>query len=197
MIGVDEVGRGCIAGDLVVCAARFLSRNVERELREAGCELLDSKAFSSRARREKAFALLTGHKGVRFAVARMSPIDIERDGIHFAVLNAMRDATNTLIETSGAAAEILFDGRFVPVEFKQAGGRAVIKGDAKIPEISAASIIAKVTRDRELVELAVEYPDYGFEKHSGYGTARHIDAIGVHGLTPHHRSWARKFLKNV
>lgn len=197
IVGVDEVGRGAIAGDLVVCAAAFRDEEVLVRLREAGCELLDSKAFSSRKRRERAFEILMAEEGVLWSIARCSPEEIEAQGIHLAVLNCMEAAALCVSDGTEVRTECIFDGRFVPAGMLAHGGKALVKGDSKVSEISAASIIAKVIRDREMVDLGGRYPEYGFDQHAGYGTARHIEAIREHGLIADHRSWARKFLQDV
>ena len=110
----------------------------------------------------------------------------------------MRDAALSVArEIGGKDFEFRFDGRFVPKEMVGKNAEAIVKGDSKVPEISAASIIAKETRDKEMVELGRLHPAYGFERNAGYGTAQHIEAIGEFGLLAEHRSWARKFLKDV
>jgi ribonuclease HII len=197
IVGVDEVGRGAIAGDLVVCAAAFRDQDAEGRLAAAGCRLLDSKAFSSRKRREDACHVLLNDAGVIWKISRATPGEIEKVGIHHAVLNCMESAARSVIEDLDGEFDCVFDGKFVPSGFADTGGRSLVKGDSKLGQISAASIIAKVARDREMVELGLQYPVYGFEKHSGYGTAQHIAAIREHGLIASHRSWARKFLENV
>jgi ribonuclease HII len=199
IIGVDEVGRGPIAGDLVVCAAAFTDPGARRRLAAAGCELMDSKAFSSRARREKAFEIIEDEVGVVWSLVRKGPAEIDAEGIHLAVLNAMQQASLHVHSACGGCVDpqYRFDGRFVPEAMKGANAESVIKGDSLIAEISLASIVAKVIRDREMCELAKQFPQYGFEKNSGYGTAQHISAIKEHGLIAHHRSWARKFLQDV
>lgn len=195
IIGVDEVGRGCIYGDLVVCAAKFSSNEGSALLASLGVEVLDSKAFSSRARRERAFELIINSKVVDYEITRRSPNEIFDRGIHFAVLDAMSEAC---LKVAGADRCIFkVDGKFIPDALKALNSEAVVKGDSKIKEISIASIIAKVTRDREMERDGALHPQYGFEAHAGYGTKQHIEAIGNLGLLPGHRTWAQKFLKNV
>jgi len=190
IIGVDEVGRGCIAGDLVVCAFRLkdgLEPVRERKFRELA---MDSKAFRSRASREDA-ALIMRDVG-EFELARATPAMIDEKNIRGATLWAMATAAQKLICRTEDG-EIYFDGRDCPEMFRDRG-KAIIKGDALVAEISAASIIAKTARDAEMVEASASYPGYGFERHAGYGTVEHRDAIKRLGLCDIHRSWARKFM---
>jgi len=195
VVGVDEVGRGALVGDLVVCAVQF-SHGVESALEGAGCELLDSKAFTTRRRRERAYDILVNTPGVSWRIARKSPEQIEKIGIHYAVLDAMQEASLALSKGE-IDCRYLFDGKFVPADMKAMDSEAIVKGDSKVPQISAASIIAKVERDREMDELGVRHPEYGFENNAGYGTKQHIEAIRSSGLLREHRSWARKFLQDV
>lgn len=189
-IGVDEVGRGCIAGDLVVCAFRLKADLDEAARRDFFSLAMDSKAFRSRKAREKAAVIM--REAGEFEVVRATPQEIDALNIRGATLWAMQEAATRLIARTGRA-KVYFDGKDCPDGF-QGEGEAVIKGDSKVPEISAASIIAKTLRDAEMDEAAKLYPVYGFEKHAGYGTAQHRLAIAERGLCPLHRSWARKFL---
>lgn len=191
IIGVDEVGRGCIAGDLLVCAFAVLPGISSEHRAELQAVAMDSKAFKSRKGRLAADAICRKH-GV-FEMRRASPERIDELNIRGATLWAMREASQALAKRLDAPVEILFDGKDVP-EGIGYPARAVIKGDASIIEISAASIIAKVARDTELDQAALTYPGYGFEKHAGYGTKAHRAAIAKLGLCPIHRSWAEKFL---
>lgn len=194
-IGVDEVGRGCLAGDLIVVAYSFCDEKLSRNL-----EILDlckdSKAFSSRKKREAAFSQI--ETVGTYVLIRKSPADIERLNIRGAVLEAFAQSAEKLAQTLSEPVACYFDGRDLPANLNLPSGsssEAVIKGDAKIPEISAASVIAKVIRDKEMEELSLKFPDYDWAKNAGYGTKAHIEALRTHGLTPHHReSWVRKFL---
>ena len=194
-IGVDEVGRGCLAGDLIVVAYSFCDEKLSRNP-----EILDlckdSKAFSSRKKREAAFSQI--ETVGTYVLIRKSPADIERLNIRGAVLEAFAQSAEKLAQTLSEPVACYFDGRDLPINLKLPSGsssEAVIKGDAKIPEISAASVIAKVIRDKEMEELSLKFPDYDWAKNAGYGTKAHIEALRAHGLTPHHReSWVRKFL---
>lgn len=168
--GVDEVGRGPLAGP-VLAAAVILTAPV------AG--LADSKLLSP-ARRE-VLAQAIGAQGV-VAVAAASVAEIERLNILGATLLAMRRA---VLRLKLAPAEVLVDGNRGPV--LDCAMRCVVRGDATVPEISAASIVAKVARDRLMARLARRHPGYGWERNAGYGTAEHRRALLALGLTPHHR----------
>ena len=183
LAGVDEVGRGCLAGD-VVAAAVILdgSRPI------AG--LADSKKLSP-LRREKLYEEIISNAR-SWSVARASATEIDDINILQASLLAMKRAVAGLtgggINTGGSqltAEFVAVDGNRLPNWAYAA--EAVIGGDGQIPCISAASIIAKVTRDRELVILDEQYPGYGFAKHKGYGTAAHLAALTKLGACPQHR----------
>ncbi len=193
LIGVDEVGRGCIAGDLVVCAYAIRPDLTQSDMSEISSVAMDSKAFSSRRRRENAAPLIM--KCGVYSLVRRTPAQIEATNIRAATLDAMREASALLRTMLGATVptKVVVDGRDVPPGI-QGDVSALIKGDATVLEISCASVIAKVMRDREMVEAAEIYPGYGFEAHAGYGTRQHREAISTLGLCEIHRSWAKKFL---
>lgn len=192
IIGVDEVGRGCIAGDLLVCAFAF-RRGIPQEERAMILDgAKDSKAFSSRKKRAALVPLLERCGVVHYA--RRTPEEIDRSDIRLATLSAMAEAANAVRASldRGGASKVIVDGRDLPPGIADPV-EAMIKGDASVIEISCASILAKVARDEEMTSLAELFPGYGFEKHAGYGTKQHIEAIGRMGTCPIHRSWARKF----
>jgi ribonuclease HII len=171
--GVDEAGRGPLAGPVVAAAVILDPRNIPDGI-------ADSKALEAEVRRTLYQQILaTAQVGV--GVAGVDRIDAEN--ILNASLWAMADAVDDL---PCRPKLVLVDGNKVPPRLKCAS-RAIVRGDAKCLSIAAASIIAKVTRDTMMVELAREYPGYGFERHKGYGTAEHHAAIERHGVTPHHR----------
>ena len=170
--GVDEAGRGPWAGP-VVAAAVILN---------AACipdGLNDSKALNAAAR-EIAFAKIMACAQVGIGISSVARID--RDNILQATLFAMAQAVAALAVTPGL---VLVDGNQLPLLARPA--RAIIKGDAKCLSIAAASIIAKVTRDRIMTAMALEFPGYGFERHKGYGVAEHKMALTRLGVTPQHR----------
>ena len=171
--GVDEVGRGPLVG-AVVTAAVIL--DPARPI--AG--LADSKKLSEKRRlalydeiREKALA---------WSLGRAEPEEIDQLNILHATMLAMQRAVAGLSVTP---AWVLIDGNRCPQ--LPMPSTAVIKGDSLVAEISAASIIAKVTRDREMAELDAVFPQYGFAQHKGYPTAQHLAMLTAHGATPHHR----------
>ena len=173
LAGVDEVGRGPLAGD-VVTAAVILPVN-------HGIEgLADSKVLSSR-QRENLYADITS-RALCWSVARCSVAEIDRFNILQATLMAMRRAVMGLSQQPDYVA---VDGNRLPQwEYR---GEAVVKGDGRVDCISAASIIAKVVRDAEMKALDVTYPGYGFAANKGYGTPQHLEALARIGATPIHR----------
>ena len=171
LCGIDEAGRGPLAGPLVM-AGVILKGPVDG--------LNDSKRLSEK-RREALFDVI--RENSRFHIARFSARQIDDDGISACLSAGLREIMRILGE-----ADYLFDGNSA---FGVAGLRTMVKADASVPEVSAASILAKVTRDREMIELAARYPQYGFEKHKGYGTRPHIEAIRRHGRCPAHRKTFR------
>lgn len=172
--GVDEAGRGPLAGP-VVAAAVIL--DPARPI--AG--LADSKKLSA-ARREK-LAIEIREKAIAWCVAEASAEEIDALNILQATLLAMQRAVGGLAVTP---AEALIDGNRCPV--LPVPARAIIGGDATVAEISAASILAKTVRDAGLLELHAAYPQYGFDRHKGYGTAAHLAALREHGPCPEHRT---------
>lgn len=172
--GVDEAGRGPLAGP-VVAAAAILERN--RPLPEG---LNDSKKLTAR-RREYLYAWL--RENAAHAVAVVSAEEIDRHNILRATLRAMTQAVEALNPAPSVA---LVDGNAAP-PLTVCQARTVVKGDSRSLSIAAASILAKVTRDRMMQRLAEDYPHYGFERHMGYGTAEHLEALRRHGPCPAHR----------
>jgi ribonuclease HII len=171
--GVDEAGRGPLAGP-VVAAAVILD---ERKTRLG---LADSKVLTAR-RREQLFDEIRG-KALCCSVAQASVEEIDALNILQATMLAMRRAVEGLRLKPSL---VLVDGNRLPPLRMRA--EAIVKGDSKVAAISAASILAKVTRDRWCLELDVQYPQYGFAAHKGYGTAEHLLALQNHGVCPQHR----------
>jgi ribonuclease HII len=203
IIGIDEAGRGPIAGPLAVGAACLtlatpLTSTEARDLAASRIRALfpgvkDSKQLSERAR-EHLFARLADEKSkksreIQSAVIFIGPAVIDQRGIVTATTIALRRILRALKLPPGDSL-VLLDGL---LRAPQAYGsqETIIKGDVTEPIISLASIVAKVSRDRHLVRLARRFPEYGFERHKGYGTAAHYAAIAEHGLSPVHR---RSFL---
>ncbi len=171
--GVDEAGRGPLAGP-VVAAAVILD----------DCHpisgLADSKKLSA-ARREALYDEIRA-KALCCCIAQASVEEIDRLNILQATLLAMQRAVAGLRLKPGL---VLVDGNRLPLLEMRA--EAIVRGDAKVAAISAASILAKVTRDRGLEQLDQCFPQYGFARHKGYGTAEHLQALSVHGPCPEHR----------
>ena len=178
--GVDEAGRGPLAGP-VCAAAVILPEDCEIE------GLNDSKKLTEK-KREQLYPIII-EKAIAYCVAFGSVEEIEE----YNILNATYIAMNRAIDGLSQKADFaLIDGNRVPKGIS-VPCETVVKGDAKSCSIAAASILAKVTRDRLLLEYAEKYPEYGFENHKGYGTAAHYDAIRQHGVLPIHRM---SFLKS-
>ena len=172
--GVDEAGRGPLAGPVVAAA-------VILDPRKPILGLADSKKLTA-LRREKLFDEIRA-KALCCSIAEASVEEIDRLNILQATLLAMRRAVEGL---RLKPAKVLVDGNRLPVLDVRA--EAIVKGDALVPAISAASILAKVTRDRWCAELDAQYPQYGFAAHKGYGTAEHLSALRSHGACPQHRT---------
>ena len=171
--GVDEAGRGPLAGPVVAAAVILDEKNPIRGL-------ADSKKLTA-LRREKLFDEIRA-KALCCSIAEASVEEIDRLNILQATMLAMRRAVEGL---RLKPAKVLIDGNRIPVMDVLA--EAIVKGDALIPAISAASILAKVSRDRWCAELDLAYPQYGFAGHKGYGTAEHLAALREHGACPQHR----------
>lgn len=170
--GIDEAGRGPWAGP-VVAAAVILNPD------EIPPGLDDSKALDEAAR-DAAYARIV--RSARYGIGIADVARIDRDNILQATLYAMGEAVAALAVVPGLA---IVDGNRVPMLACPA--RAIVRGDARCLSIAAASIVAKVTRDRIMVALGKEFPGYGFERHKGYGVPEHKAALARLGVTPHHR----------
>jgi ribonuclease HII len=171
--GVDEAGRGPLAGPVFAAAVMLDPARPFDGIR-------DSKAMSASARDKVAERIR--EQAIAWAVAEASVDEIDRFNILQATLLAMRRAVEQL---SPAPLAALIDGNRLPPLAIPA--TAVVKGDAKIAAIAAASILAKTARDARMIALHHAHPQYGFDRHMGYPTAAHLAAIERHGVTPHHR----------
>ncbi|MFO7848734.1 MAG: ribonuclease HII [Spirochaetia bacterium] len=176
LCGIDEAGRGPVAGP-VTSAAVVLSPQVDFSL------LKDSKKLSHPTRLRTAGLILQYAEAVGIGWAW--PEEIDRLNIHHATLLSMQRAFNELVHTYDNPVGVLVDGRFVPDI--PAPAEAVVKGDSKIPEISAASIVAKVVRDLWMIRYSWIEKKWAFEKHKGYPTKLHLSLCAEHGLSPIHR----------
>lgn len=171
--GVDEVGRGPFAGPVTAAAVILDPDNIPPGL-------ADSKKLSA-AQRARLFDIIKASSAT--AVAHASVAEIDRLNILNASLLAMRRALARLSPAPGLA---LIDGNRLPERLPYPS-QAIVKGDQRVASIAAASIIAKVCRDRLMQDLARQFPGYGWEKNAGYGTKQHIAALKSLGVTPHHR----------
>lgn len=171
--GVDEAGRGPLAGPVVAAAVILDDQNPI-------LGLADSKVLTAR-KREQLYNEIRA-KALCCSIAEASVAEIDEINILQATMLAMRRAVEGL---RLKPAKVLVDGNRLPKLDMLA--EAIVKGDSKVAAISAASILAKVTRDRWCAELDAQYPQYGFAGHKGYGTAEHLQALQMHGACPEHR----------
>lgn len=172
--GVDEAGRGPLAGPLVVAAVILDPRRP--------IDGLDDSKKLSEGRRERLFPLIR-ERAIAHCIIVVSAAQVDRLNIFQATMRGMRDAVAGLRPSAVAA---LIDGNKLPPDLP-CHGRAIIGGDALEPAISAASILAKVARDRYMVALEQTYPGYGFARHKGYGVPAHLAALQQLGPCPEHR----------
>lgn len=177
MCGVDEAGRGPLAGP-VFAAAVILDPDRPID------GLRDSKKLSADRREE--LAELIRERALAWAIAQCSEAEIDTLNILHATMLAMRRAVESLVVVPSLA---LIDGNRCPPLL--VASQAIVKGDDLVPAISAASILAKTARDAALVALHCEYPQYAFDRHKGYPTALHLERLRIHGVSPvHRRSYA-------
>lgn len=167
--GIDEAGRGCIAGPLCV-AGCVLHAQISG--------LNDSKKLSEK-KREELFEKIV--KNSNFKIVEFSSADVDEMGLSACLKTALEEIVAHFGKQNF---DIIFDGNS---KFGASGFRTMVGADAKIPEVSAASILAKVTRDRKMREIAKTCPQYGFAKNKGYGAKAHIEAIKKFGYTEFHR----------
>lgn len=172
--GVDEAGRGPLAGP-VAAAAVILPRNFK-------CPLLDDSKKLTKKRREELYGEITGNAAIVWSVAMVEPEEIDGINILRATHLAMGKALMGFAEAPCIA---LIDG--LPVKGLSLPHESLVKGDGLSLSIAAASVIAKVTRDRIMATIDQEFPEYGFIRHQGYGTREHLEALRKHGPCRHHR----------
>ena len=181
VVGVDEVGRGPLAGPVTVGAVA-----VPIHILHKYTDVRDSKKLSAKARESWALRVReAGKEGMRWAVSSSSSSIVDKKGITHAIRKALREA----IEKLGVLPEhcmVLLDGG-LKAPGKYSEQRTIIRGDEQEPAIALASIVAKVHRDRIMVRWGTVYPEYGFHIHKGYGTSAHYLAIKKRGVTPIHR----------
>ncbi len=167
LCGIDEAGRGPIAGDLVI-AGCILHSKIDG--------LNDSKKLTPK-RREELYEQIISQSS--YHIVKIPPNVIDTNGISLCMKRALLEIKSTLVASS-----YLFDGN---TNFGVIGIETMIKADGKVAEVSAASIIAKVTHDRDILDLDLLYPHYDLAKHKGYATALHIERIKEYGYSPIHR----------
>ena len=171
--GLDEAGRGPLAGPLVACAV-ILASDFDNEI------LTDSKKLSDRSRRRLLPLIRQGAQAVSLGI--VEPSEIDKNRMAWAVRTSFKRAMAPLLDLADV---FLIDGN--SVTGLEAPSRFLVRGDSKSLAIAAASVIAKVTRDDIMIKAHQEYPGYGFDRHKGYGTAAHIEALGKVGPSPIHR----------
>ena len=179
--GVDEAGRGPLAGPVVAAAVVIERALLEREADGLFQTLNDSKQLTEN-NRELFFCILTSSPQVWYGVGVVSEREIDRRNILRATHEAMAQALKALDPPPDYA---LVDGR--PVPGLPCASESIVKGDARSLSIAAASVIAQVTRDHHMLELDRQFPQYGFARHKGYGTKDHLDALRMHGPAECHR----------
>jgi len=175
IIGVDEVGRGPLIGEVVTAAVILPS--------DCTLALNDSKKISEKKRQQ--LALDIKEQAVAYAIGHASPDEIDSLNILQATMLAMQRCIHQVAEQVEGRIQVLVDGNRCPkIPFEC---EAIVKGDAKVAEISAASILAKVYRDQQMLELDQLYPEYGFAQHKGYPTVKHLAAIKQFGMISGYR----------
>ena len=177
--GIDEVGRGALAGPVVCAAVVFNKKFIQENIHSTFKELTDSKQISEK-KRNKFFSILTNNKSIQVGIGTICNEQIDKTNILASTHKAMIKASKKIIKDF-----ILVDG--LPVRGFDCNSINIIKGDFLSISISAASVIAKVTRDRIMLDMHQLYPQYRFDKNKGYGTADHISALNKFGISIIHR----------
>ena len=181
IVGIDEVGRGSLVGSAVVCAFR----SDDKFFQTLPFEVIDSKKISQK-KREMIYDFFTSNKSLNFSykIVIAKKKEIEQKNIHKAILDSMAKAA---VGISKMSDRIIIDGKFLPEELIRFKAQTLVKADIKIKQVSAASIIAKVYRDKILKKLHLKEAFYGWNKNAGYGTKNHLDAITSIGISKFHR----------
>lgn len=199
-IGVDEVGRGPVAGPLCVSALCF--KKNEPKLRKIFKEVRDSKKLSEKKRKEWHNIIKDEEKigNIKFAVFFINPAEIDSFGITQALQKATKKVLERLKPEPKKALILLDGGLSAPDKF--INQKTIIRGDEKHQEIACASIVAKISRDRRMRLYDKKFPDYGFRNNKGYGTKGHLRSIRKFGLSPIHRKsflsrYQKKYIKGV
>lgn len=185
--GVDEAGRGPLAGPVMAGAVLIADRSAF--LADPAFAALDDSKKLTAKRREALYAALTDHPAVVWVVAEASAAEVDALNPLWAAMLAMTRAVTTLQTKLAPATPLshaLIDGNKLPKDLP-VPATAIVKGDSKSLSIAAASVLAKVTRDRVMTALDADYPEYGWASNAGYGAKTHLDALDRLGPTPHHR----------
>ena len=182
VVGVDEVGRGSLVGSAIICAFRSQNSLFDK----LPFSVSDSKKINKQ-KREQIYEYFRSHKGFEYnyQIIFGKKKFIERFNIHNVVLQSMKQSIILLSKKSDT---IIIDGKFIPSEMKGYKVKSLIKADDKINQVSAASIIAKVFRDKLLLKLHSLDGNYQWNKNAGYGTKSHLSAIYTHGVSKYHRT---------
>ena len=185
VVGVDEVGRGPLAGP-VIAVSCFLDNPSDDDIKKLmDLDIKDSKRMSEK-KREKVYEKVKEFDFVKFAIGEVDEVMIDKINILQASLLAMKKSFENLNLNDFKNVFVFVDGKDI-IPNIPANQKAIVSGDSKVFSVSLASIIAKVTRDRIMLKYAEKYPDYFFEKHKGYGTKLHFQAIKKHGPLKIHR----------
>jgi len=190
IIGIDEVGRGPLAGPVVVGAFCVAVKDSEKVLALLH-GITDSKKISEKKREKYTLVIKDLHNQglVNVAISAVSARRIDSNSIVPSLQSALDSCLEKLNLNPDEAFVYLDGGLHAPADYDQ---ETVIKGDSKIWQIGAASVVAKVLRDKKMIEYGKKYPEYGFEKHKGYGTQKHRDAIKEFGIIDiHRRTWIK------
>tara|TARA_X000000950_G_scaffold288068_1_gene403118 strand:- start:6716 stop:7306 length:591 start_codon:yes stop_codon:yes gene_type:complete len=181
IVGVDEVGRGSLVGSVIICA--FRSRDDLFELLPFSVK--DSKKINKK-QREEIYKYFKSNKNPNYSyqITFGKKRDIEKLNIHKVVLQSMSIAIKTIAKASD---QIIIDGKFIPEDLNKFQVSSLIKADDKINQVSAASIMAKVFRDKLVSKLHQFEGRYEWNKNAGYGTKSHLNAIDKYGISPFHR----------
>lgn len=182
ILGIDEAGRGCIAGSLFVCGV-MIDINFAQNLISLGVK--DSKKLKEEQRNKLALEIINflQNNGFYF-VEKFSAMDIDSNGLSFCLRCSLNNIKKNVTLDKLDNVEIIFDGN---CNFNVSNIKTLIKGDEKNPVISAASIIAKFYKDKEMIYLDNLYPNFGFKRHKGYATKFHLDSIRMYGISEVHR----------
>lgn len=180
--GIDEAGRGCLCGSLFVAGVACDQSTADYLLTHG---VKDSKT-TSKSKRKQLFHLITTTPNLFYHIVEKNPHQIDTKGLSLCLKESIQEIMDFLKCHSH---NFLFDGN-TTFHIKPAQNinlTSIIKGDSKIPQIAAASILAKYSKDKEMEELHTKYPNYDFISHSGYGTKKHLEKIELLGYTPYHR----------